>query len=1024
MVLARFFGTPASSASPARPARRARVRLARVRPGSGPACLVLPSLPSLSSLSSLLTLTALLLMTGCGGSGAGKDSLTQVSQGGGGAPSGSLQVGRPPGSHSSTANTAAPKIVTGPQSQAVADGMPASFDVMATGGAPMTWQWLRDGLPIEGAGASSWTLPMATIADDGARIEVLVRNGAGQVISAPATLTVSPLAPNLGGPPAGRLQVQSGTPLAITVKVLGSRPMSLQWYRDGFAVPGAESNTFSLPAVGPTDHGAIFHLVATNAHGTRSSSQWTLDVTHNPVAPAIMTAPAALTVTEGDPALFSVTANGTGPLRYQWFRNGVPIAGAEGSNHLLPAAALADDGAAFSVVVRNDSGAIASEPARLTVRQGQGLSLLAGHSGTTGDVDGVGVAAAFGAALSLARDATGQIFIADTQTSLIRKLTTDGLVTTLAGVAPTRGLPNIGAVDGSAGQARFRHPAGTAVDGSGNVYVSDTDNHTIRRISPEGVVSTLAGSPGQAGSADGTGAAARFSYPSGLAIDAAGTLYVNDRGNATIRRVTPAGVVTTLTGVAGEQAHVDGPAGVARLYYVRSIAIDGTGTLHVTSSEGRTLRRILPDGTVVTIAGSHLGAPGNVDGQGAAASFNRPAALTSDAAGNVFVVDETAGRIRRITPAGDVTTVFTGPTQATLGGIVADAAGGLIVSDGARLASVTATDRLDVVAGSNPSADACIDGDLATARFGPGALLAAHRSGDLAIVHRIVNGVDQVVRHLSMTDGRVRTVLDRADPACQPDSTAATATLAIAGAAFDAAGNLFLADTHSATILRLATDGGLSVFAGSPGNAAAVDGAGAAARFVQPGALAFDPAGNLWVGDDGATLRRISPAGEVTTVVGQAGDRAIVDGIGTDARLDGVTSLAIDATGTIHVSHSAAHVVRRITPALQVTTLGSVSEAGLVDGEAAAARFGEPASLTPAPDGGALVYDAEYDVLRHIDVDGRVATIAGTADGRIGIRLGALPGRLRRVSGLATGPAGEVYLAMPGSIIRLDRPGD
>ena len=132
-------------------------------------------------------------------------------------------------------------------------------------------------------------------------------------------------------------------------------------------------------------------------------------------------------------------------------------------------------------------------------------------------------------------------------------------MTTLAGSAGS-----YGSADGTGSAARFNYPAGVAVDGAGNVYVADTDNHTIRKITPAGVVTTLAGSAGASGSADGTGSAARFYYPYGVAVDSAGNVYVADTGNNTIRKVTPAGVVTTLAGSAGSSGSADGTGSAAR----------------------------------------------------------------------------------------------------------------------------------------------------------------------------------------------------------------------------------------------------------------------------------------------------------------------------------------------------------------------------------------------------------------------------------------------------------------------------
>jgi hypothetical protein len=165
------------------------------------------------------------------------------------------------------------------------------------------------------------------------------------------------------------------------------------------------------------------------------------------------------------------------------------------------------------------------------------LEILAGGGGGRGNVDGVGAAARFDSPSSVAVDNVGNIYAADKLNHTIRKVTLAGVVTTLAGTAGVRG-----SLDGTGVLARFNEPSSVAVDSAGNVYVADSLNFTIRKITPSGVVATLAGSAGSAGSTDGTGAAARFTSPSGVAVDSSGNVYVAEYGNNTIRKVTPAGL--------------------------------------------------------------------------------------------------------------------------------------------------------------------------------------------------------------------------------------------------------------------------------------------------------------------------------------------------------------------------------------------------------------------------------------------------------------------------------------------------
>jgi M6 family metalloprotease-like protein len=212
---------------------------------------------------------------------------------------------------------------------------------------------------------------------------------------------------------------------------------------------------------------------------------------------------------------------------------------------------------------------------------------FAGMVGVPGSVDGQGTMARFRFPTGIAVDTATNIYVADTANHTIRKIGRDGLVTTFAGTTRTPG-----STDGLGPDALFNSPTGLASDRFGNVYVADQANCAIRRITPEALVSTIAGSPGKSGINDGVLASARFNYPTGIAVDGSGNLYVADRNNSTLRKITPSGVVTTLAGVPGKDGSIDGALNAARFMCPSGVALDAQGLLYVADTLNNTIRLV------------------------------------------------------------------------------------------------------------------------------------------------------------------------------------------------------------------------------------------------------------------------------------------------------------------------------------------------------------------------------------------------------------------------------------------------
>jgi sugar lactone lactonase YvrE len=290
------------------------------------------------------------------------------------------------------------------------------------------------------------------------------------------------------------------------------------------------------------------------------------------------------------------------------------------------------------------------------------VTTLAG-SGTLGSTDAIGAAASFNYSSGVAVEQIGNIYVADSYSNKIRKITGAGEVTTLAG----SGIA--GSADGLGIAASFNNPTGVAVDENGNVYVADSYNNKIRKITASGEVTTLAGS-GAPGTANGTGTAARFNGPSGVAVDQSGTLYVSDTDNQKIRKITASGAVTNHVG-SGTPGSTDGTGTEASFYYPQGIAVDGTGTLYVADTDNQKIRKIEAGGVVTTLAGS--GSYGSTDGTGTLASFNGPSGVAVDVNNNVFVADAGNNKIRKISATGEVTTLAGSGVEGAIDGSGIDA---------------------------------------------------------------------------------------------------------------------------------------------------------------------------------------------------------------------------------------------------------------------------------------------------------------------------------------------------------------
>ena len=611
-------------------------------------------------------------------------------------------------------------ISTQPTNTGVALNGTAQISVVATGTpATFTYQWYRSAGGTggfiqmsdfagvyQGSTGPTLTIFNATLGMNLDQFQVVVSNGVGSpTTSAAATLTVqqAPSITSLNSTifavnQAGSFSFQAtGSPAPTFSVTAGTFP---PW-------ASLNSTTGALTGTPTNDTGSPFSFTirASNGVNPASDQTFTLSVTPTGAFPAFTTQPANVSVSIGQPATFTVVAAGSPLPTYQWqtqpssgggFTNitdGGVYSGATTATLSISAASTGINGNQYQCVASNTvNGAPAtatSNIATLTVNVGTIITTFAGTAGVGATLDGTGTAAQFSNPYSIAIDTLGNFYVADPSAHVIRKITSAGVVTTFAGTAGSAGN-----TDGVGSAARFNGPQGVAVDGSGNIYVADTNNHTIRGISPSGNVLTLAGTPGSVGSADGLGSAARFAYPFGLVIDAFGTIYVADTFNHAIRRVAQNGTVSTMAGAVGVRGTADGTGTSARFAYPTGIAVDAQTFVYVADSNNGTIRKINQGGVVTTYAGT-AGSFGTADGAAlTVARFNQPNGVAVDSTGVVYVADSFSHTIRRITTAGDVGTLagLAGSVGTTDGtgsaarfsqpnGIAVDSTGNVYVAD-------------------------------------------------------------------------------------------------------------------------------------------------------------------------------------------------------------------------------------------------------------------------------------------------------------------------------------------------------
>jgi sugar lactone lactonase YvrE len=820
----------------------------------------------------------------------------------------------------------------------------------------------------------------------------------------------------------GNSNLGSSASYDFTIENSGDQPLTIT------SIQSSNNTEFVVVAV-PTP-------VAAASGGTNGSETFT--VTFSPTAIGSRTTTLEIIHDDSDKTPFRITLN------------------ASGTN------------ATYNIAGVDITGVLASPPTgtvRAEISTDQNfrptVDTYAGTS-TPGSSNGARLGAEFSMPSGIVADGTGNLFIADTANNQIRMIDPSGQVTTIAGAPGTEGY---GFTDGTGPLARFQFPSAIAIDSSGNLYVTDTFNHSVRKLTgaPGGTwtVTTLAGA-GATGYVDGPGPSSRFNLPQGLAVDSSGNVYVADTGNHRIRLISPAGRVSTLVGT-GVSGFDDGAAAVARLSSPIGLVLDTQDNLYVADSGNNRIRMVNPSAYVSTIAGTTTsGSSDNADA--AQGKFNCPAGLIMGNDNTIYVADKLNHKIRKLTRNANAGDWSLGSVAGT--GVPGSADGledtaqlnhptGLALSAGNLIVADSGNNSLRRVTLQNISSSATVSGTTVNASLHAGTLginsntpyyvrwvdtngtpLSTTQppiSFEIADLPEVINAQATAITDTAATvtaevNPRFRSTTVKfeisTDSTLLPPllvNTVPGVTGKPRGIAVDQNGNRYVADQLRHKIWKIdASSGNVTTLAGTGFAGFADSATGQTAQFDHPSGLAIDTSGNLYVADtNNHRIRKIdATTGAVTTIAGN-GVATFLDN--ADAQLGSLkqpAGIAVNSAGTmIYVADTGNHRIRLIQIGASISTVAGSGTAGLTNGTGTSAAFNEPTGVTIDSNGNLFIADRKNHCIRKIEPNKPnkdVTTFAGSAAGF----LDATPptnAKFRNPTDVTVGSSDSLYVTDAGN---------
>ena len=801
------------------------------------------------------------------------------------------------------------------------------------------------------------------------------------------------------------------------------------------AVPGTSTLTLSTTLAVPN---LLYGFTVTGTSGSLSHG----DIASFTVTPP----PASLVVVSGNNQSGPAGATLPNPVVVRAIdANGVPAPGAQ-------VTFTATNGALVPAVAATDANGVASAGWTLAPAPGAnsgtattpGLSpvLLAATGATPGPPLGITTVAGstwnfygnggpatnapLGTPQAATMDSAGNVYVADCDNHRIAKISPAGVLTVVAGSA-ARDYSGDG---GPATAAGLWCPSDIAVDATGNIYIADTTNNRIRRVDAAGTITTVAGNGIAAYSGDnGPATGASLNSPYGIFVDATGKLYIADSNNNRIRMVDTSGNISTIAG-GGASLGDSGPATAAGLDFPTRAVLDSAGNLYVADTSNNRIRKVAA-GIITTVAGNGIAGFSGDTGPAIGASLSSPWGVAVDTAGNIYIPDSGNNRLRKVDSSGNISTVagtgasdFTGDNGPVIAATlsypqspVVDASGNIYIADtgNERIRKITSAGVISTIAGNGMHKYDGDGGPATQAHLWQARALAFDPSGNLLFADANNNRIRRIDG-----SGTITTIAGRSPSGYSGDGGPSTVAQFdnIWGLAVDSAGNIYVADRDNRRVRKISATGTVSTVAGTGTGGPLGDGGPATAASLNARSVVVDNAGNLYIGYN-ARIRKVDAGGTITTVAGVGTSGYTGDGgPATNAQIGLALGLRLDAAGNLYFADNAYGVVRKIDTNGVITTVAGNGTRGYSGdgGPATLAQLYSPRDIVFDASGNLCVSDDGNYTLRKVTPGGVITTVAGTGTQQSlgGADAGdgglATAALLRTPMGLAMDSSGSIYL--------------